>query len=315
MSFSLLHNERINLAKWDHCINTSINGSIFAFSWYMDAIDDDWHGLILDDYDYIMPLFHFQTGSRKFFYTPRLIPKSGIFSSKLLTANHTKQFFDYLKEDGSLSHIALNKFNKIPVEYGQSMRSVQTYEMDLINYYNNYYTNYHKKIQEDLRKSIRNNIFVTKGISFQNYYRFLERATSYPKIRKKQKNQLKKLLPQLIKNNLADIYGAYTHKNELCATGLFVRSRPKNHLLLASTKMKGIITNALTLIVDRFIEANSEKKQILSLDAFLKNRKEFPNPAQMGFKPYYSYLYQSGKIPWIYQKKLKQYDAYFKRRK
>ncbi len=312
MSFSLLHNEKINLGRWDNCINTSINGSIFAFSWYLEAIDDDWHGLIWDDYEYVMPLFHYITGSRKFFYTPSLIPKLGIFSPNLLTEKNTKQFLDYLNEEGSLSHIALSKFNKLPAELGQGLKNIQTYEMDLINFYNSYFNNYHKKVKEDLRRSIKNNIFVTKGISFESYYKFLERAQSFPKIRKRQKNQLKKLLPKLIKNNLADIYGAFTRKNELCATSLFVRSRPKNHLLLASTLTRGVKNNALSLIIDRFIEANSEKKQTLSLDALSKNRKEFPNPAQMGFQPYYSYLYQPQRIPLIYQKKLKHHDAYFK---
>ena len=49
------HNE-IDFAAYDRCIEQSSFGTIYAMSWYLNAVNSAWNLLVLDDYRYVMPL-------------------------------------------------------------------------------------------------------------------------------------------------------------------------------------------------------------------------------------------------------------------
>ena len=42
-----LYNKEINKIHWDECVLNSINSKIYAFSWYLDIVSDEWNGLVL----------------------------------------------------------------------------------------------------------------------------------------------------------------------------------------------------------------------------------------------------------------------------
>ncbi|WP_373942482.1 hypothetical protein OEG92_04340 [Polaribacter sejongensis] len=46
----------LNILKYDACIENSIQSRIYAFSWYLDIVADNWDVLVLGDYKAVMPL-------------------------------------------------------------------------------------------------------------------------------------------------------------------------------------------------------------------------------------------------------------------
>ena len=59
---SFLKHDKIDKVKWDNCISRSVNGHIYARSWYLNIVSPDWDALIEGDYEAVMPL----TWKRKF---------------------------------------------------------------------------------------------------------------------------------------------------------------------------------------------------------------------------------------------------------
>ena len=45
----------LDVVKYDACITNSAQGSVYAFSWYLDIVADNWGVLVLDDYKAVMP--------------------------------------------------------------------------------------------------------------------------------------------------------------------------------------------------------------------------------------------------------------------
>ena len=60
MEIIFKQHKKIERAKWDRCINKAYNGIIYAYSWYLDIVCPDWDGLIVGDYDIVMPLTKFK---------------------------------------------------------------------------------------------------------------------------------------------------------------------------------------------------------------------------------------------------------------
>ncbi|WP_315816464.1 hypothetical protein [Paraflavitalea speifideaquila] len=42
--------------KWDRCIADAPNGLIYGYSFYLDKMADNWDGLVLNNYEAVMPL-------------------------------------------------------------------------------------------------------------------------------------------------------------------------------------------------------------------------------------------------------------------
>jgi hypothetical protein len=42
--------------KWDRCINESSNALIYGTTTYLDHLADHWPGIVLNDYEMVMPV-------------------------------------------------------------------------------------------------------------------------------------------------------------------------------------------------------------------------------------------------------------------
>ncbi|MBT5428083.1 MAG: hypothetical protein HOK84_17895, partial [Bacteroidetes bacterium] len=51
-----LKHKDIDKSRWDTTITRSINGNIYGYSWYLDAVSPDWEALINLDYSIVLPL-------------------------------------------------------------------------------------------------------------------------------------------------------------------------------------------------------------------------------------------------------------------
>jgi hypothetical protein len=57
-----LERNEIDINKWDRCISNAPNGLIYARSFYLDSMAENWSALVTGDYLYVMPL----TWNKKF---------------------------------------------------------------------------------------------------------------------------------------------------------------------------------------------------------------------------------------------------------
>jgi len=47
---------QIDKKKWDDCIYRSTNSLIYGYSWYLDMLADNWHGIVVNDYECVLPV-------------------------------------------------------------------------------------------------------------------------------------------------------------------------------------------------------------------------------------------------------------------
>src|SRR5690349_1546842 len=74
-----LKRSEIDTSKWDERIMLATNGVVYAYSFYLDAMSDDWDALVLDEYQYVMPLPFRKKIGIAYIYQPFLTPQLGIF--------------------------------------------------------------------------------------------------------------------------------------------------------------------------------------------------------------------------------------------
>ncbi|HUS00453.1 MAG TPA: hypothetical protein VMY77_01930 [Chitinophagaceae bacterium] len=77
----ILPSYQIDKQKWDDCIYKSGNSLIYVQSYYLDALSDNWHGIIVNDYDCIMPIPWRKKLGIRYCYDVPFIQQLGYFNT------------------------------------------------------------------------------------------------------------------------------------------------------------------------------------------------------------------------------------------
>ena len=84
-----MHNEiaiipsfNIDREKWDRCINESSNALIYGTTTYLDHLADHWTGIVLNDYEMVMPVAWRKKLGIRYCYNVPFIQQLGIFCGK-----------------------------------------------------------------------------------------------------------------------------------------------------------------------------------------------------------------------------------------
>jgi hypothetical protein len=272
-----LENNEINFIRWDNCINNALNGNIFAFTWYLNIICNEWYGLIMGDYEYVMPVIHRKFFNRKHLYTSPLAPQLGVYSKNLIDKTIIKKFIDSIPPKFSYIEINLNKYN--PVEsLDLIFRKRNAFELDLIQPAKKIKEKYAPLFQKELQKATQQKITVLKGLLPNDLINFALKNSSKhsPELKKEDIQRLRMIIAFGLRYQIGEIYGAYSAYNELCAAAFFLKSKKKIHLLFSAINIEGEKSNALHKLIDKYIDVHAEKTLTLNLENIcITNKMDF----------------------------------------
>ena len=106
----LKHSE-IDKQKWDTLIETSPNGIIYAYSWWLDIVCPAWEALVEGDYSSVMPLTHRSKAGIRYLYQPAFTQQLGVFGKDLPTKEKVSAFMEAIPQEFKLVEISLNEKN------------------------------------------------------------------------------------------------------------------------------------------------------------------------------------------------------------
>lgn len=277
MKITYLKNKDIDFVKWDHCINNAHNGNIYAFSWYLDIICEEWEALVHDDYEAVMPIVHKKKAKFRYTYTDILSQQLGVFSTDLLDEQMVNAFVKKLAEVYPLFTVNLNKYNKLtPSLFGQEQKT--TYEFDLIGSYESVRRNYSEEVREAVNGAKKEKITVIKNIRPNDFLNLVQgtnvMATSRPG--RDEINRLRRIIAFVLRHGLGEIYVAYTPENNLCAACLFLKSNRKTNVLYSAITRDGLSLNAMHFLMDYYIKKHTERILTLNFENLvIPDREEF----------------------------------------
>ena len=74
--------KNLDYEKWDKCIIGSVNRTLYAKSWYLDIVCEQWDALVLNDYEAVMPLPKRKKWGIKYIYQPFMCQQLGVFHNQ-----------------------------------------------------------------------------------------------------------------------------------------------------------------------------------------------------------------------------------------
>ncbi|HNW70330.1 MAG TPA: hypothetical protein PKI01_08005 [Bacteroidales bacterium] len=256
----------IDKAKWDACIGKSVNGNIYAYSWYLDSACERWDALVEDDYHSVMPLPCRKKAGFQYIFPPSLVQQLGIFSVEEISASKVAEFIHEIPSKFKYAEINLNHHN--PVEkLTATIKTHVNLELGLNKAYDELQRNYAENLRRTLKK-IPENIFIVKkegdtqelielfknnqakkiALLPKDFYQVLERVSNVAKEKK-----------------MMQLWQVF-HEGKHCAGVLFIFGFQKAIFLFSANNDTGKELHTMHFLIDRFIRENSGKELTLDFE-------------------------------------------------
>ncbi|MFL5741119.1 MAG: GNAT family N-acetyltransferase [Flavisolibacter sp.] len=236
-----------------------INLWLFSF---LDHMAMQWDGLVLNDYEAVMPLPWKKKFGIAYLYQPFLTAQLGVFG-KDLSATLLQKFLDHIPEKFKLWEFSLNHGNHFAVERYKLYDRVN-FVLPLNNSYETICSHYRENTKRNVRKTenyhltihaaedVREVIALSKkqnsAESDDNYARFLT---------------LYEVLKQQDRTNC---YGVRSQKGELVASAVFIFSNHRAYYILVGNHPNGRTLGASHALVDAFIRDHAQQNLLLDFE-------------------------------------------------
>jgi hypothetical protein len=260
-----LANKDIDLQKWDQCIAGAKNGVIYGYSYYLNQMAIHWDGLVLGDYEAVMPLTWNKKYGIAYLYQPFLAAQLGIFGNDL-DGDTLRSFFDAVPARFRHWDIYLNHHNLFPVEnYPLYIR--KNFVLPLNQSYDQLYNSYRENTQRNIKKAKQYGCKAVKDIEVD---RVIELAAAqmrhYTKESTENIDRFKNLYDQLYKRKQAVCYGILSGKDVLIASCIFFFSHNRAYYILVGNHPDGRTLGASHALIDAFIQDHAGRDLLLDFE-------------------------------------------------
>ncbi|MGF7140984.1 hypothetical protein [Roseimarinus sediminis] len=257
----LLHNHEVDLDQWDQAVTAAPNCRVYAESWYLDIVEPDWLGLVVGNYDYVMPVLSKQKLGIKYAYQAPFAQQLGIYPPA--TPEVSRQIIHFLKANFLLIEMSLNALN-VSVEKQIDVEVRKNHLLGLKNSYDELFQNYDRHTRRYVRKA-RSYCELSDGLGFEEFMAF-KKQHAQKSFKALHQRILQLIVFKTMDKHKALIYGAYTPQNELCAAAFFLKEKKRYTYLNAVSSPEGKEKRAMFAIIDRFIHDHAGKSMMLDFE-------------------------------------------------
>ncbi len=262
MQIKYIKNKDIDKIKWDNCINEAQNGILYGYSWYLDIVSPKWAALILNDYEYIMPLTHSRKLCFKYIYQPFFLQKTGVFSKQNISQNIMNTFLKSIPKKYLIVDISIN--NKIETNITSfKIKKRTNFELNLNKKYAQLFQCYGKSHKKNIRRIKNRNYKFIQSNDIDIFLQIKKSDLKFGLVKKPNTyiHNIKKISEYVLAHKLGALFFAVSPEKKHLAAILVIISNNRIIKITARTK-EGRKKGLGFFIHDKIIEIYSNQDLI-----------------------------------------------------
>jgi hypothetical protein len=263
-NISLLSAEKIDLDKWDRCIRLSPNGLIYGHSFYLSRMARNWAGLILNDYEAVMPLSWNRKYGFSYLYQPPFTAQLGIFSPDIIDKHLTDAFILQCKKNFSFCEMHLNHGNCVA-----TLPEKANYALNLQPGYEQIRKGYRKDLIQNLKYAEQQVLHYGASSDYQEVISLFKKiyGKRLAHVGPPDYQRFSAVCSDLFEKEMG-IVRTVTDNNlpELLAAGVFLRDEKRIYNIMNVTLAAGRERMANHFLLDRMIKEFSGQQLVLDFE-------------------------------------------------
>ena len=253
----LSHNE-IDFAKYDSCIENSMQGKVYAMSWYLDAVFPDWSVYVVDDYDVVMPVPLKRKLGLVYALQPQFCQQLGVFSKSWLSRLQARELI------AKLPFLYRLCFNSGNVDVCDEKKLRPNYVLDLSYDYEVLNAGFSLQCRRNVKKA-KSFVQTVAEISRDDYLVFL-RENAGQWMGKLQIPILTRLIDNAISAGCAEFISVRDENSHVLAAVFFVRWGGRLYYISPVSSEKGRNCLSMSFLMNDMVERNSGKSLLIDFE-------------------------------------------------
>ncbi|MEO7209528.1 MAG: hypothetical protein ABIY35_01175 [Chitinophagaceae bacterium] len=297
-TIQIIPSDKIDQAKWNACIEQSASHLIYAKTFYLDYLADQWHGFVIGDYECVMPVPWRKKYSIRYTYQVPFIQQLGIFGKQ--SKPDESQLLQALQQFCTYGDYVFNFCNGSPTK-DCILKNNFILELSSYRFISE---NYSPDLRQNLKKAC-NQILNYKYISHEKaidiFYELYHIKT--PHVPKENYSKFKKLCDHLNISGNVHCREVINAKNETAAIALFLQDGNRIYNMMNSTPVAGRKISANHFLMDKVLEEFCGKNLVFDFEGSdIPGIKSFYENFGATLQPYASLHYNKLRGPLKYFK-------------
>jgi hypothetical protein len=266
-TFRIIENSDIDKIKWDDLLANYPNPFPYAQSWYLDIVSPKWKALIVNDFEFVLPLPCRKKWGFSYVYPPEFTQQMGVFGKESASPELIEEIIKNASKHFSFLEFNLNQDNKPSFSHIRTKhKKRKNLELDLSSEYELLFKNFHKNTQRNIKKAIASGLEM-KEVDHPDLIisTFLENKAKELKGKKINSSILENLYSAAKGKNAINSYHIY--KNDAFLGGaIFLNFVNRKVFLFSSINTEGRENRAMFFLINSVIELNAKQNIILDFE-------------------------------------------------
>ena len=262
-----LQKSDIDKQKWNSCVHFAINGNVYGYTWFLDAITKDWEPLIEEGYGTVWPLIWRKNWwGRREIYQPTLITEGAIYSENLLSPARVRAFFRAVPSTYKKLTVHLSSQANIPGDLGLQIEKLNRQQLALNQPYEGLFDQFSDEFKRQLDRAEENrlqpasNLKPEKVVDFYRQYSAAYKEVDY--------HAYLRIMYNALHRGWGFANGIEDGRGELLAVCFFIYSHGKIMLLLPVVSPTGRNKGAIELLLSMIMHTHASKPVRLDFNGF-----------------------------------------------
>ncbi len=264
MFIKYLPRTKLNIEKYNACIDNSINSRIYAYSWYLDIVTDDWDALVLGDYTAVMPLPKRKKHGLNYIYLPSWVQQLGVFSRSDIDENLILSFISKIPKKFVLVDYFFNSLNEFN---HKKLGKRDNFILRLNTNYELLRKNYSKSRKWSINQAKKANLRIEETEDLQNLIH-LFKINKGKELRNSKFDFkiLDKLIINLRGQKNSKILEIKNEKSNLIGGAVFLYDNNRITYLFSAIDAEGRNKQVMSYLIDHVIKQNSNSNLIFDFE-------------------------------------------------
>ena len=253
-----LTRKELDITKYDRCITNACNTRIYAYSWYLDIVCDDWDVLITENYQVVMPLPKRKKYGINYIYLPPWCQQLGLFSKDDITASLIDQFIAHIPKKFKMIDVFFNSENSVQQKKRKARKN---FILSLNRPYKAIYDQFSKGRRSSIKKGSKEGLTIKENYKSEKIIEFFKQHKGN-ELNKDEADYLvlNKLMAKALTMGFAESLGVVNLDKELIGGAFFLKDQHRVTYLFSAINKEGRDKQAMSFLIDRMIKkyANNE---------------------------------------------------------
>jgi len=293
-SISILPADQIDVSKWKVCIENN-KGLMYSGTDYLNQMTDQWCGVVINDYQSVMPLPYRKKWGITYLYTPSFTQQLGLTGN--YTENEWNAIFHTISGFAKYGDYFLNHLNKPKLNLG-NFTGRNNFIISLSRSYEEIYTGYSTNFKRILKKQTSFSYQIKESVveSIQMHQQLIQPQTK--KVTHLDYQHLTALCIQMMQKRKCICRNITDDQNNILSTAILLKDTYRLYNLLNVTTTEGKTLFANHFLMNGIIKEFASSGLTLDLEGSeIPGVKEFYEKMGATNQPYYHWHFNQLPFP------------------